>query len=62
MATVTIQTKNKVKRLQVAGSFGREPVLEELTITQGGNYTPSEGTDGFSTVNVDIPTAEEASF
>ena len=30
--------------------------LEELTVTQNGTYEPSEGFDGFSKVDVDVPT------
>ena len=34
---------------------GREPVLETLYATDNGLYTPDEGVDGFSEVNVDVP-------
>lgn len=54
MAVITIQTKNRTKRLQVAGSLGGKPVLEELTIIENGSYTPAEGVDGFSSVTVNV--------
>lgn len=31
------------------------PVLEELEVTENGNYTPSEGVDGFGSVKVNVP-------
>ena len=35
---------------------GASPVLEELSITENGEYLPSEGVDGFSKVVANIPT------
>lgn len=35
---------------------GKEPVLEETTITTNGEHVPPEGVDGFDKVNVSVPT------
>ena len=32
-----------------------EPVLEPLTVSANGTYTPSEGVDGYSSVVVNVP-------
>lgn len=34
------------------------PVLEELEATENGNYTPSEGVDGFNSVKVAVPSRD----
>lgn len=36
---------------------GSDPVLEELSITENGEYTPDEGVDGFSKVTVAVESA-----
>lgn len=36
-------------------SASANPVLEELEVTENGNYTPSEGVDGFGSVTVNVP-------
>lgn len=35
---------------------GSAPVLETLTVTANGTYTPEEGVDGFDEVEVNVPT------
>lgn len=43
------------------GGESADPVLQELSITENGEYLPSDGVDGFSKVvaNIYIPTAED---
>ena len=36
------------------GGSSKPPVLEELNATSNGTYTPSDGVDGFSPVNVNV--------
>lgn len=35
----------------------KEPVTEELSVTENGEYTPSNGVDGFHKVTVNVPTS-----
>lgn len=35
-----------------------QPDLETLTATENGNYVPSAGKDGFSSVTVNVPSQE----
>ncbi len=41
----------KINSIEVSAA----PVLESLEATENGNYTPSAGTDGFSSVSVQVP-------
>lgn len=41
-----------------ASGGGREPIVETIAITENGTYKPNEGVDGFSEVNVNVPTPE----
>ena len=41
----------KINAIEVSAA----PVLESLEVTENGNYTPSAGTDGFSSVSVQVP-------
>ena len=40
-------------------SIETEPILEELTITENGEYIPDEGVDGFSKVSVEVSGGEQ---
>ena len=45
----------------------KEPVLESISITANGTYTPDAGIDGYNSVSVSVPqegapTAEELAF
>ena len=45
----------------------KEPVLESISITANGTYTPDAGIDGYNSVSVNVPqdgapTAEELTF
>lgn len=37
---------------------GPDPVLEHIDIIENGDYTPQEGTDGWNSIHVDVPTPE----
>lgn len=41
------------------GESKAAPVIESLTVTANGTYTAPDGTDGYSPVNVNVPTYEE---
>ena len=45
------------ERVQFTKGTG-EPTLESLEVTENGNYTPSEGVDGFGSVSVNVPKPE----
>lgn len=40
------------------GGGGREPIVESLSVTQNGIYTPEPGVDGFDNVDVNVPAPE----
>lgn len=56
-------TRREMFLSNISGGSGEsaDPVLQELSITENGEYLPSEGVDGFSKVvaNIYIPTAED---
>ena len=50
-----------------SGGGSKEPVLESISITANGTYTPDAGIDGYNSVSVNVPqdgapTAEELTF
>lgn len=42
---------DKIRAIETAA----DPVLTNLNVTENGNYTPSAGVDGFSSVSVNVP-------
>ena len=38
----------------------KEPVLESISITANGTYTPDAGIDGYNSVNVNVPQSGDA--
>lgn len=51
-------TENNVPKFPVDLQGGSEPIIESLSITENGTYTPEQGVDGFSPVIVDVPTPQ----
>lgn len=52
----------KITNLEINGEIhtvggGKAPVIEPLTITKNGNYTPPDGIDGYAPVSVNISQA-----
>lgn len=55
---VDLVAEKIVKGASIAGIDGTfETVLETLEVTENGTFTPSEGVDGFSSVTVDVKSA-----
>ena len=48
-----MQEINLIGKLSTGGSV--PPVIDELSVTRNGTYTPGSGVDGFSPVIVDVP-------
>lgn len=46
-----MQEINLIGKITAGGS---RPVMESLSVTENGNYTPGEGVDGFNRVNVNV--------
>lgn len=44
----------KVRKKIVVGAGGKAPVLEALTVTENGTYTPPEGVDGYNNIEVNV--------
>lgn len=61
MAMATLNYGGKSKRIQLMGKLVKDPVLEELEITENGEYTPSEGFDGFSKVIAEVAASSGSS-
>ena len=64
MSARSVEAEVSIKSgIEAECSIGREVIvkvhddvtLESLTVTANGNYTPSEGVDGFSDVTVNVP-------
>lgn len=51
-------TKNNIPKYPVDLQGGSEPIIESLSITENGTYTPEEGVDGFAPVTVNVPTPQ----
>ena len=56
-----VQTTYKPSQMATAiGTIHDEPVLETLSATANGSYSPSTGKDGFSAVTVNVPNSYAA--